>query len=707
MIDDYCEVELNLGWPRAGHYWLGGRFTDASRNIDDWMAPVEIEIDRQALLAETDMKRYGALLSGMVFGASILKSKYGEWRRAYQGADRRLRLRLFIEPDAPELHTLHWETLQDPQDGALLATKGDLYFSRYLSSEDWRPVSQTRRRELRALIVIANPSDIADYAPGGRQLAPLNVAEELARARSALGDIANEAMASGGSATMDRVSEKLREGVDILYLVCHGAMKDGEPLLWLEDEAGRTRRVGGADLVVRLQEMDQRPRLVVLASCQSAGSGRTDDRGVLAALGPRLAAAGIPCVLAMQGNLTMHSLGLFMPAFFRELQGDGQVNRAMAIARGCIRDEPDWWVPVLFMRLAKGRLWYEHGFFEPGGGYEKWGALTGDIREGFCIPVLGAGVIDSLFGSQREIARHWADRYDFPLAPENRDDLAQVAQYLAYRQGPAYARGQLRDHLKHLILTRYRERLPLELQAKSFADIHLDDLISTVGEYQRRHDEHEVHKLLAALPFKVYVTANRDNLLHEALRKTPIDPGRPDVFKQPRIVLCRGRQAVGEPQLYELERGYRPSVQAPVVFHLFGNLRWRETVVLSEDDYFDHLIGITRNQRGKDTRIPGPIAELVTSSGLLFLGFQVDDWDFRVLFRSLMLLREEGEALSRGRARLAVQINPAEGRIIEPVGAREYLKCYFARQQNVDIYWGSAKDFLRELAGKLAEGGSG
>jgi CHAT domain-containing protein len=125
---------------------------------------------------------------------------------------------------------------------------------------------------------------------------------------------------------------------------------DGEPHLWLEDEGGKVDVVAGEELVTRIREMRQRPRLVVLASCQSAGQGdsetRSDDRGALAALGPRLAEAGIPAVLAMQGNVTMQTVAEFMPVFFRELQRDGQIDRAVSVARGAVRERPDWWVPV-------------------------------------------------------------------------------------------------------------------------------------------------------------------------------------------------------------------------------------------------------------------------------------------------------------------------------------------------------------------------
>ena len=71
-------------------------------------------------------------------------------------------------------------------------------------------------------------------------------------------------------------------------------------------------------------------------------------------MGPRLAEAGVPAVLAMQGDISMETVSRFMPTFFHELQRDGQIDRAMAAARGAIRDRHDWWAPALFMRLRSG-----------------------------------------------------------------------------------------------------------------------------------------------------------------------------------------------------------------------------------------------------------------------------------------------------------------------------------------------------------------
>ena len=135
--------------------------------------------------------------------------------------------------------------------------------------------------------------------------------------------------------------QQLRDGCDVLYLVCHGALIEGEAWLWLEDAAGKSHRVAASELIQRMRELRNVPALVVLASCQSAGGGddaRTSDAGALAALGPGLAEAGIPAVLAMQGDVTIATMAKFMPVFFRELQRDGQIDRAVAAARGAVRD---------------------------------------------------------------------------------------------------------------------------------------------------------------------------------------------------------------------------------------------------------------------------------------------------------------------------------------------------------------------------------
>ena len=210
-------------------------------------------------------------------------------------------------------------------------------------------------------------------------------------------------------------------------------MVQGEPWLWLENEAGSTHRVAGSELVTRLREGSSAPagRPCLVSECGSGAEARTSDAGALAALGPRLAEAGIPAVLAMQGNVTMETVARFMPVFFQELQRDGQIDRAMAVARGAMRDRPDWWMPSCSCASRAGDSGTRPALRRHNQGLEQWPALLGNMRRGRCTPILGPGLTESLLGSRREIAHRWAESYHFPMAPHDREDLPQVAQYLA------------------------------------------------------------------------------------------------------------------------------------------------------------------------------------------------------------------------------------------------------------------------------------
>ena len=683
---DCADLEIGLHRRDVDAYAVELRFSQPKSDADVRLVRGELPVARFNLdelcgLA-VDGAAYGRLLGQSLLADAGLRTAFAQARSTAQALDVALRLRLFVGPGASELHSLRWETLRDPQDGSLLFTGERILFSRYLSSLDWQPVGPCPKGDLRALVVVANPAGLGKWQPGGQPLAALDVAGELARAQAGLGVIPITPLAHG-SAYLEGIVAHLRDGYDILYLVCHGALLEGEPHLWLEDEAGNVKVVAGAELAARLAEVRHRPRLVVLASCQSAGVGdqaRTGDEGALAALGPMLAEAGIPAVLAMQGNVTMQTVAGFMPVFFHELQRDGQIDRAAAVARGAVRDRPDWWAPVLFMRLKSGRLWYTPGFGEERPGLEKWPALLRSIRQGKCTPILGPGLTEPLLGARRQIAQRWAEKYHFPMAAHDRENLSQVAQYLAVNQDPMFPRDELADYVRGEIVQAHGADLPDEVRRAP-----LNDLIAAVGARQRAGDPAEAHRVLAQLPLPIYVTAEFCTLLSEALRET----GEP--HKEPQVELCRWKEALEMlPSVYDAEPTYRPEVQRPLVYHLFGHLREPDSIVLTEDDYFDYLIGVTGN---KDL-IPGVVRRALADTALLFLGFRMDDWDFRVLFRSLM--SQEGRGRRSRYAHVAVQIDPEEGRILEPERARRYLESYF-QDADISIYWGSAEGFVREL----------
>jgi hypothetical protein len=327
---------------------------------------------------------------------------------------------------------------------------------------------------------------------------------------------------------------------------------------------------------------------------------------------------------------------------------------------------------VLFMRLKSGRVWYTPGFT---GDFEQWPALFADIRQGRCTPILGPSLTDFLLGTRQEIAWRWAREYHFPLSPHARHDLSHVAQYLAISLNYRFPRESLRDRLRVELFDRYQ--LP-----KDLTDASLDELVKAATQRRRESGPPEPHVALAAMPFPLYITADPIDLLPPAL----VLQG-----KRPQVELCRWSEDAEWPRsVYELMPDYRPDVRQPLVYHLFGNLRYPDTVALTLDDYEDFLIAVTSNR----DLIPAVVRRALSDTALLFLGFRLDQIDFRVLFRSIM--RQEGRSRRRRYSHVAVQIDPEESTTLRPERARRYMQQYFGGA-DISIYWGSAESFVREL----------
>lgn len=710
-MPDYSELEIALSHRDAESYLVELRFTQPGSEVDN---PPELGVASFNFLTLRTLifqpQRYGKELARMLFSDDRLLAKFELFCGLALNNEERLRLRLFIDRSAPELHTLRWEMLRDPREGhqdSWLIADERIVFSRYLRSSDWRPVKLKSRGQLRALVAIANPSDTAAYGLGD-PLKPGEVAGELSRARSSLGEIVASELASDllhrGQVGLNQIIDHLHEGFDILYLLCHGAFRPDElgnkvPHLWLEQPDGTAKVESGIELVERLRRLSIQPRLIVLASCQSAGTGETADRaeeqdssdadsldagdlkGPLAALGPRLAEAGIAAVVAMQGNVSPKTIAEFMPVFFKKLCEDGQLDQAMATARSFVGKNGDAWMPVLYSRLRSGRFWYERGFraSDQKAEFEKWASLLGRIKEGKCTPILGYGLLETVLGSKREIAQSWADTYKFPMEPSGREDLPQVAQYLISAQDELFPHEELGRYL----MKRLSERYGLQIDPERAPIEQLDKLLVQVIQARRAQEPAEPHWVLANLPFKVYITTNPDNVLVSSLS---------DAGKTPHVELCPWNVYLRDaPPEYD----DTPTKDTPLVFHLFGQLQEPDTLVLTEDDYFDYLIGVTSNR----DLIPEVVLGKQTRTQLLFLGFQLDDWNFRVLFKSLL---RPGAMAARGYEHVAVQIDPDEDRLLDAKRAKQNLEKYFGKNK-IAIYWGSAEDFLQELRSKWNE----
>ena len=89
-----------------------------------------------------------------------------------------------------------------------------------------------------------------------------------------------------------------------------------------------------------------------------------------------------------------------------------------------------------------------------------------------------------------------------------------------------------------------------------------------------------------------------------------------------RLPTCRG-----------VDPGLVPTQANPVVFHLHGHYDVPESLVLTEDDYLDFLVAVSRD----DGLLPHQIQKALAGASLLFLGYRLADWNFRVIHRGLVM----------------------------------------------------------------------
>ena len=193
------------------------------------------------------------------------------------------------------------------------------------------------------------------------------------------------------------------------------------------------------------------------------------------------------------------------------------------------------------------------------------------------------------------------------------------------------------------------------------------------------------YTVLAQLPCPVYVTAHPAGLLAAALTEQG---------KEPEVEICRWRPEVYDwpPSVAERKPDYVPDPSRPLVFHVFGNLEVPDSLVLTEDDYFDFLTSVAENP----ALIPLAVRDVLADSALLLLGFRLDEWDVRVLLRSLV--GQQGSHRLQKYTHVAAQIDLGD-EVASPGRARRFLERYFGkyRQPSIDIFWGTVDDFAAGL----------
>jgi hypothetical protein len=258
------------------------------------------------------------------------------------------------------------------------------------------------------------------------------------------------------------------------------------------------------------------------------------------------------------------------------------------------------------------------------------------------------------------VARQWAAEYKYPFPDSS--DLVKVAQYVALNYDPMTPK---------------------------------EEILRVLADQARKpdfKDPLQPHRALADLPLPVYITTNYDNLMVDALKYR---------YRDARRELCRwNRQVKKRPSVFDDEPGFKPTVANPVVFHLHGHDEVPESLVLTEDDYMDFLVNISDPD---NALMPSAIEKALSESTLLFMGYKIADWSFRVLLRGISRFKEP----SLRRINVAVMLPPTAAELAsagsaESSGekAQEYLSAYY-ENMDIQVYWGTVRDFVTELKNRM------
>jgi hypothetical protein len=285
----------------------------------------------------------------------------------------------------------------------------------------------------------------------------------------------------------------------------------------------------------------------------------------------------------------------------------------------------------------------------------NWKTLLRSIKNQECTPFLGPGIYSGDVPSKTEIAKAWSEEHTYPLS--NLPDITHVAQYLSMQQDPMFPRIEIAEKLGY----------------KKLKDLG---------------DMRKIFEVFAELPLPVYLTTNYDNFLFQALEKNE--------YKKPVQEFCRWDDSLRDiPSIYKKDPEFTPTPLNPLVFNFFGCIEHdqkeiSQSLVVTEDEYFRYLVNISKNPK----LIPARVQHAISKSSLLFLGYSLSDFEFRVLLHVM----DEYLKDPLSKLNVCIQLEPGKDIFSDPRKVQQYLDQYlFSRNNKLRVYWGTDQQFITEL----------
>jgi len=161
-------------------------------------------------------------------------------------------------------------------------------------------------------------------------------------------------------------------------------------------------------------------------------------------------------------------------------------------------------------------------------------------------------------------------------------------------------------------------------------DYDMDDLINFRGDgslkndflldmkdfYDENSQPGSFHKKIACIPFHLIINSTPDKLLENAFHSFGLPVNSSHYY------------AKGEPKTLS-----EPTKNAPLVYHLLGDIEEEDSVVLTYEDLFDFIFSVVGGGEGSKS-LPTEVKYAIANArSFLFLGFDLKKWYVQILFR--------------------------------------------------------------------------
>ena len=313
---------------------------------------------------------------------------------------------------------------------------------------------------------------------------------------------------------------------------------------------------------------------------------------------------------------------------------------------------------------------------------EDWNELLTSICDKKCIPFIGLGTLfiksrdgKPVISLSKEIITKWKEKYRYPI-----EDLYNLSTRYLFEDSNQLAR--LAQFLE--IEKVYNEKLPYPKSV-------FKEILKEIGSsgFSSQFKDKSPYDILANLDLPIYMTTNYDKFMESALSR--------DDTKTPLSEFCRWNEELIKytktfsiPTIFN-KRGYEPTAEKPLVYHILGDMDFPKSIVLTEKEYLEFMIQLNKNEE----MIPSIIRKKLPRSSLLFIGYSLDDINFRAIFQGLLNFLSSLSAEER-KISIAVQIPPMVSNE-DKIKTQKYLDQYTRNMFQIRIYWDNMPEFMFEL----------